>query len=516
MGVQSLDGEPATPWSDLLAIGFGTMVAMWAVGYVGHMPLADVPPVVFVSLMLVWVGATCWPGWSDLLTIGFGTTVAMWAVGYVGHMPLADVPPVVFVSLMLVCLAAGGWIVGRKTCRGVVGGLGLGLIVALLNLLILGSTLAEPNTGQIVPEARLWARGYFLVFLALASAGAAAGTAFRVKCPPASDWLVGFAWTACAATFLLIAIGGLVTGFRAGMAVPDWPNTFHFNMFLYPLAKMTGGVFYEHAHRLLGSLVGLTTLTLAIRLSVARRSIGALVLVWTVGLCVALQGVIGGLRVTDNSTHLAVVHGFFAHLILAGTVGVAVLLSPQSLAIDRSRAGKDSGHVALPNETDGLLATLLVLAILVQTLLGTLVRQMDVGLIVHLSMSMFVAVLAILVGVRLWGLYPHLAVFARGGVALMGLVILQLVLGGISLVFRTPPAAKSPFADQLQAQADALQPATHAILTTAHQTTAALLLAIATLLAFWVWRLVAIKDFAATTAARTDHAETATMSRSTG
>ena len=35
----------------------------------------------------------------------------------------------------------------------------------------------------------------------------------------------------------------------------------------------------------------------------------------------------GGLRVTDNSTHLAVIHGFFAHVILAGMVGVAVLLA---------------------------------------------------------------------------------------------------------------------------------------------------------------------------------------------
>jgi len=94
-------------------------------------------------------------------------------------MPLADVPPLVFVSLMLVCLLVGGWTVGRKTHRGVRGGLGLGLIVALLNLLVLGSTLAEPNTGQLVPQAWLWVPGYFVVCLALASAGAAAGAAFR-------------------------------------------------------------------------------------------------------------------------------------------------------------------------------------------------------------------------------------------------------------------------------------------------------------------------------------------------
>ena len=164
----------------------------------------------------------------------------------------------------------------------------------------------------------------------------------------------------------------------------------------------------------------------------------------------------------------------------------------------------------MPNETDGFLATLLVLAILGQTLLGTLVRQMDVGLMVHLSVAMLVAVLAILVGVRLWGLYPQIAVFARGGVALMGVVILQLILGGISLVFRTPPAKASPSAEQLQAQADALQPAVHAILTTAHQTTAAVLLAIATLLAFWAWRLLVMQASAAPVDAPATNVETAT------
>ena len=66
-----------------------------------------------------------------------------------------------------------------------------------------------------------------------------------------------------AATFLLVVAGGLVTSNEAGLAVVDWPNSFGYNMFLYPLAKMTGGIYYEHAHRLYGSLVGLTTIVLA-------------------------------------------------------------------------------------------------------------------------------------------------------------------------------------------------------------------------------------------------------------
>src|SRR5258706_2428789 len=65
-------------------------------------------------------------------------------------------------------------------------------------------------------------------------------------------------------TFLLIGLGGLVTSHGAGMSVPDWPNTYGYNMFAFPISKWVGGIFYEHTHRLLASAVGLMTTILAI------------------------------------------------------------------------------------------------------------------------------------------------------------------------------------------------------------------------------------------------------------
>jgi heme a synthase len=58
------------------------------------------------------------------------------------------------------------------------------------------------------------------------------------------------------ATLLLIFVGGLVTSHGAGMSVPDWPNSYGYNMFTFPVSKWVGGIFYEHTHRLLGTLVG--------------------------------------------------------------------------------------------------------------------------------------------------------------------------------------------------------------------------------------------------------------------
>src|SRR5215217_5115907 len=66
-----------------------------------------------------------------------------------------------------------------------------------------------------------------------------------------------------AATFPLIFMGGRVTSRGAGMSVPDWPNTYGYNMFLFPPSKWVGGILYEHTHRLMGTVVGFLSLTLA-------------------------------------------------------------------------------------------------------------------------------------------------------------------------------------------------------------------------------------------------------------
>jgi heme a synthase len=425
-------------------------------------------------------------GFCDILGIGYGTAVAMWAVGYVGHMPLTHIPPVVFVSLMLVCQVVGGCFAGRYTRRGISGAIWIGVVSSAINLLILGSLLRQPHSGQLVPQAWLWLPGTFAVGILLALVGAIfeqIGRPFtRTK---DINWPAVLAWITCAAGMLLIAAGGLVTGFRAGMAVPDWPNTYGSNMFLFPLTLMTGGVFYEHAHRLLGTLVGLSTLTLAIYLTAATQGRKKLLmLIWIVGLCVAIQGVLGGFRVTDDSHCLAVVHGFFAHAILGGLVAVAVMLSRGW------HIGSDFPRCQ-GSDVDQFLTCLLVGLILVQTLLGTLVRQLDVYLLTHISVAVIVALVAVGTGARAWGLHADIAMFRRCGIAVMYLVLLQALLGIVSVIFRTPRIDQSPSAETLLADPNSLpvQPLP-ALVTTLHQSTAAILLVVAVVLALWSWRLL--------------------------
>ena len=75
-------------------------------------------------------------------------------------------------------------------------------------------------------------------------------------------WLHRFACLTAAATLVLIGVGGLVTSKGAGMAVPDWPTSYGYNMFALPIHLWTGGALYEHTHRLWASLVGVLVVAL--------------------------------------------------------------------------------------------------------------------------------------------------------------------------------------------------------------------------------------------------------------
>src|SRR5688572_31425848 len=77
-------------------------------------------------------------------------------------------------------------------------------------------------------------------------------------------WLHYYAVLTAMVTFYLVWRGGLVTSHGAGMAVPDWPTTYGYNMFFFPFSKWIGGAFFEHSHRLIASIVGFLTVILTV------------------------------------------------------------------------------------------------------------------------------------------------------------------------------------------------------------------------------------------------------------
>ena len=138
----------------------------------------------------------------------------------------------------------------------------------------------------------------------------------------------------------------MVTSKNVGLAVPDWPTTFGYNMFLYPLSRMTGAVYYEHAHRLFGSLVGLTTLVLAAHLlRVERRAWVKRLAVVALGPKILFLGVRAlnappGLSFPIEPRTLATSPSLWAWCVAAAAFGVYLIFLPRSTPQDPRATGR--------------------------------------------------------------------------------------------------------------------------------------------------------------------------------
>ncbi len=138
-----------------------------------------------------------------------------------------------------------------------------------------------------------------------------------------------FAALVAASTALLIFAGGLVTSTGSGLSVPDWPNTYGWFMWAFPMSKMVGGIFYEHTHRLIASTVGFLIVVLAFWLGRAEprrwvRRLGYLAL----GAVIA-QGILGGITVLWYLPDaISIAHASLAQILFCLTVTIALVVSP--------------------------------------------------------------------------------------------------------------------------------------------------------------------------------------------
>lgn len=140
-------------------------------------------------------------------------------------------------------------------------------------------------------------------------------------------WLHRFAFFTTIATLFLICSGGMVTSKGVGLAVPDWPTTFGYNMFLFPVSKWVGGIFFEHTHRLIASSVGVLTIILSVWLWRGQdhrwlRNLGFVALA-----LVILQGVLGGLRVTLLKDEIGIFHACLAQMFFGLLVVITLATS---------------------------------------------------------------------------------------------------------------------------------------------------------------------------------------------
>ncbi|MBI1387269.1 MAG: hypothetical protein GC154_02325 [bacterium] len=420
---------------------------------------------------------------SENIALGFGMTVAMWAIGYVFHLPGIQLPSPVMFGGFLLCLLIGGYIAARRTPYGWKAGFVSGAISSILNFLVLGSVLSNPDTPNKIPHAMIYIPGFLAAGAILAAIGGLIGSGVGRSNKPPLRGASALANVACCATFILLIAGGLVTSYDAGLAVVDWPNTFGYNMFLYPLSRMTGGIYYEHTHRLIGSLVGLTTLTLCCvvwasetRGWVKKYAAGALALV-------IIQGIMGGLRVTGKFTlstspndvapsiALAIVHGVTGQLFFAMLIGLAA-------AVSTRWKSNEAPQIRSSAAVDRWLGAVLIALIVFQLTLGAVLRHISEMLMAHITFAGIVYCAALIFGVRIWGFYSEKRILGRLGLGLCAIVSIQLLLG-----FGALWAIKQP-GQQAYSALEVLLP-------TLHQGVGALTLGAVVLAYAWTLRLTA-------------------------
>ena len=287
-----------------------------------------------------------------------------------------------------------------------------------------------------------------------------------------SPWLHRLARLTAGATFLLIVIGGIVTGTDSGLAVPDWPTTFGYNMFLYPLSEMVGGILYEHSHRLMGSLVGLLTVGLFgfILVKDSRKwlkwiGLAALIVV-------VVQGVLGGLRVTQINRNFAIVHACLAQAFFALLCGIAWFTS-RDWWQDRSETVIETTQKL---RRLSLITTGLIYA---QLIFGAVLRHTGSRLDAHLLLAFLVALHIFLLARRILETSHEAQRSASSMVfLLLGLLAVQLMLG------------TGAFFAKLTAFGETFAAALTVTITTAHVAVGALMLVSSFVLTLKIYKIL--------------------------
>ncbi len=184
-------------------------------------------------------------------------------------------------------------------------------------------------------------------------------------------WLRRFSKLTCFSTLFLIFAGSLVTSTGSGLAVPDWPLSYGM---VFP--PMVGGVFYEHGHRMIASLVGFFTLIQAFWIQFSDNRTWVKALGWLALLAVICQGVLGGLTVLFLlPTPISVSHAVLSQTFFVLTIIIAYALSTER-AIREAIPKSNSANISPLTRTVLLLGVL----IYVQLIIGALMRHTDSGL----------------------------------------------------------------------------------------------------------------------------------------
>src|SRR5262249_17405622 len=214
---------------------------------------------------------------------------------------------------------------------------------------------------------------------------------------------------------------------------------------------MVGGVLFEHGHRLVAALVGLLTVTLMVLLTQWEPRLWVRWLARGAVLAVLLQGALGGMTVLLRlPLVVSVTHACLAQAFLCLVVTPAVCTAP-------GWKGRPAGGVEQQQPALWILATITASIVYLQLILGALMRHMGAGLaipdfplafgrllpplessavVVHFVHRLGALAVALCVGwtvTRIFSRYRPERRLLRPALLLVGLVLLQLTLGALTI-----------------------------------------------------------------------------------
>ena len=182
-----------------------------------------------------------------------------------------------------------------------------------------------------------------------------------------------FAVFVVCATFLLLIAGGLVTSNDASLSVPDWPTSFG----SFRMPRMTGGVLYEHGHRLIAAAITILTIVLAIWTWAVDKQRWMRLLTALAVAGVLLQAVIGGLSVL--SANWASPYWRLLWTTSHGIFGQVMFCLLAAIALFTSASWRAAPRTILPASEAGRLrfwTGLLVALLFLQLILGAAFRHL--------------------------------------------------------------------------------------------------------------------------------------------
>jgi cytochrome c oxidase assembly protein subunit 15 len=247
-------------------------------------------------------------------------------------------------------------------------------------------------------------------------------------------WLHRYAVLLAVCTLFLVVAGASVTSKEAGLSVPDWPLSYG-----QVMPQMTGGVFFEHGHRMVATLVGFMTIILAVWLALVETRSWMKKLGFAALGAVIVQGLLGGLTVKLLlPPAVSISHACLAQLFFSTTVAIAVFTSRNWL--QGPEIVEDHGWPSLRS-----LAILTPLMVLVQIALGAAFRHRAIGVLPHVLFSMVVTLTVLFTATFVMHQFPEHRSLATAAKALLGVTFLQVMLG-VAAYYTRLQAAQQPLA----------------------------------------------------------------------